>query len=323
MQDPLYGTVEVEPVMAALLHTPPLQRLERVHQAGAAALLQPKWNVTRLEHSIGVMLLIRRLGGSLPEQAAALLHDVSHTAFSHLVDQVLDHPDEDYHEKQLERVIKHPAIEEAIAPMGWKVEDLLPLERWSILEQPAPDLCADRIDYTLRDQYHYGGLSLHEIHAFLEMLTLVQGRIAVRSLAWAEWFVDAYYREVVHFFLDPKNVYANDRLSTVLRQAMVEGVITEDDWMKTDQKLLQQVKDRGGEALLRDLSEIRPGIRLQISHPDDNWDIHFKQKVRWVDPLVISKNGDIVRASQLSTKIRNQTQEAIERMKAGVYVRIV
>jgi len=50
---------------------------------------------TRFDHSVGVMLLIRKLGaGSSPasallkEQVAALLHDVSHTAFSHVIDYV-------------------------------------------------------------------------------------------------------------------------------------------------------------------------------------------------------------------------------------------
>ncbi len=36
------------------------------------------------------MMLVNRLGGSLEEQIAALLHDVSHTAFSHVIDYVLE-----------------------------------------------------------------------------------------------------------------------------------------------------------------------------------------------------------------------------------------
>ena len=36
------------------------------------------WNVTHFEHSIGVMLLIRIVVGSIEEQIARLLHDVSH-----------------------------------------------------------------------------------------------------------------------------------------------------------------------------------------------------------------------------------------------------
>ena len=32
----------------------------------------------------------------------------------------------------------------------------------------APELCADRVDYTLRDMYTYGYISLEEAHSFLE-----------------------------------------------------------------------------------------------------------------------------------------------------------
>ena len=38
------------------------------------------------EHSLGVYLLLRRLGADRREQVAGLLHDISHTAFSHAVD---------------------------------------------------------------------------------------------------------------------------------------------------------------------------------------------------------------------------------------------
>ncbi|MDR6224751.1 HD domain-containing protein [Desmospora profundinema] len=321
--DPLYGSVEIEPVLAELFQTPPVRRLAGVHQAGAASLMRPQWNVTRLEHSAGVLLLIRRLGGSLQEQAAGLLHDVSHTAFSHLVDRVLDHPAEDYHDQQWDEIVKAPSIAAAIAGAGWEWDDLLPLKRWSILEQPAPDMCADRVDYTLRDQHRYFGLSLEEIHAFLDALTLVDGRMAVKSVEWAEWFVDAYYREVVDFFLDPDNVYAHERLSGVLQGAIREGAVTDRDWMKTDRDLLETVQTRGSEALLCRLSEIRPGVRLEECGPDENWDIHLKQKVRWIDPLVMEGDGPVMRASQRSAFIWERTSKAKERMEKGVYVRIL
>lgn len=51
--------------------------------------MNKEWNVTRFDHSVGVMLLVKKLGGSVEEQIAGLLHDVSHTAFSHVVDYVL------------------------------------------------------------------------------------------------------------------------------------------------------------------------------------------------------------------------------------------
>lgn len=47
--------------------------------------------LTRYEHSVGAMLLVRRAGGSVEAQAAGLLHDVAHTALSHVADNVFEY----------------------------------------------------------------------------------------------------------------------------------------------------------------------------------------------------------------------------------------
>ncbi|UOQ69688.1 HD domain-containing protein (plasmid) [Hymenobacter volaticus] len=101
-EDPLYSAVELPEAIAALLRTPPMQRLRGIHQGGAIVLANPAINHTRFDHSVGVMVLIRRLDGSLWKQLAGLLHDVSHMAFSHLIDYVLDYAEEDYHEQRYE-----------------------------------------------------------------------------------------------------------------------------------------------------------------------------------------------------------------------------
>ncbi len=106
--DDIYGEFEVEKVLEELIFSDPVQRLKGIHQGGASYLVNQKWNETRLDHSIGVMLLIRKLGGSLEEQIAGLLHDVSHTAFSHVIDFVFENKEEDYHEKYIKMLLKTP-----------------------------------------------------------------------------------------------------------------------------------------------------------------------------------------------------------------------
>src|SRR5512139_2939097 len=99
--DSVYGEVDLEEsVLLDLMQTQAMQRLRGVLQHGITALIGITRPVTRFDHSLGVMLLVRRLHaraeqnampsqlarGSLEEQIAALLHDVSHTAFSHVID---------------------------------------------------------------------------------------------------------------------------------------------------------------------------------------------------------------------------------------------
>src|SRR5436190_23051682 len=88
--DRVYGDVAIEePGILDLIGSPTFERLKGVRQAGPSALTFPFKNVTRFEHSLGVFLLLRRLGADRREQVAGLLHDISHTAFSHAVDFVI------------------------------------------------------------------------------------------------------------------------------------------------------------------------------------------------------------------------------------------
>ncbi|MFP9052094.1 HD domain-containing protein, partial [Enterococcus faecalis] len=97
ISDIIYGQHHIDGVLEELIKSAPVQRLKGIYQGGASFLVNRKWNVTRYEHSIGVMLLIKKLGGTIEEQIAGLLHDVSHTAFSHVVDVVFENQAEDYH----------------------------------------------------------------------------------------------------------------------------------------------------------------------------------------------------------------------------------
>ena len=74
LKDYLYGEYIVEPVIEEVINTKEVQRLKNIHQGGASYLVNPNCNVSRYEHSIGVMLLIRLLGGRIEEQIAGSLN---------------------------------------------------------------------------------------------------------------------------------------------------------------------------------------------------------------------------------------------------------
>lgn len=84
VDDELYGQHTIsEPVLVELLRSPALVRLAGVNQHGISGLLNITPRVTRFEHSVGALLLVRIVGARIDEQVAALLHDVSHTASTH------------------------------------------------------------------------------------------------------------------------------------------------------------------------------------------------------------------------------------------------
>ncbi|KAB2480568.1 HD domain-containing protein [Bacillus cereus] len=321
ISDVLYGEFEVDAVLEELILSKPMQRLKGIHQAGASYLMNEKWNVTRFEHSVGVMLLVKKLGGSVEEQIAGLLHDVSHTAFSHVIDYVFDNEDESYHEEIFSSVVKNSEIPAILVRHGYNYEDiLLDDSKWTLLERSAPELCADRVDYTLRDMYTYGYVSLEEVHSFLEDVIAVEGKMVLQSIEVAEWFTETYYKEVIDFFMEPMNVYGNDMLAKTLKVALHKRIIHADDFLLEDEELiskLQQCNDPEVEALL---SKVHPNVKVKEDRND--YDLHQKNKVRRIDPPLL-REGKIVQSSVVSEKIRQMSDIAYEKAVRGMYVKLI
>ena len=321
LKDYLYGEYIVEPVIEELINIKEVQRLKNIHQGGASYLVNPNWNVSRYEHSIGVMLLIRLLGGRIEEQIAGLLHDVSHTAFSHVVDYVLDKNNEDYHEEIFEIIIENSDIPKILNRYGYSYEDIVYNEsKYTILEKTAPNLCADRIDYTLRDMFRYGFITKEDVCNFISSLVLVDNEIMVNSLEAAKFFVDTYYKEVIDFFMDPLSIYANDILSKAIKIALSENVIVLDDLLKDDNGVLELLENSDNKQIKLLISSLNYNVRVE--EDSKNYDIHQKNKLRLIDPSIYIENK-IYKSSEISLEIKELSKKALEKSIKGTYIKIL
>ncbi|MEC0247965.1 HD domain-containing protein [Paenibacillus chitinolyticus] len=321
ISDPIYGEFVVDGLLEELVLSQPVQRLKGVYQGGASYLVNDKWDVTRYEHSVGVMLLIRQLGGSLEEQIAGLLHDVSHTAFSHVVDYALDNREENYHENIYEQFIEESEIPQLLKKYGYTYRNLL-LEdaKWTLLEQPAPALCADRVDYTMRDQFHDGKITTEEIVFFLENLTAADGKMVLTRIESAEWFVKTYYREVIDFFMHPLNAYSCHFLAEVLKTALAKKVITLSSLLLTDQEVLSLIHATDEPDIQRLLKHLHRNV--QVKEDVNDYDLHRTNKIRLIDPDVMRGNK-LWKASELSENVQKWGEEARRKSERGIYVKIV
>jgi len=316
VKDEIYGNFTLEPVLIDLINSKAIQRLKNIHQGGATFLINDKYNVTRFEHSIGVMLLVNSLGGSLEEQIAALLHDVSHTAFSHVIDYVFDNRNEDYHENIFDKIIENSDIPDILRKYNMNYKKIMNGNNF-ILEASLPKLCADRIDYTLRDMINTNIISLNEAHMFLKSLVIHNETICINNLEMAKWFTNIYYKEVIDYFLEPLSVFANDSIVKIIKEALDENIIDYNSFLLDDYSLLNIIKN----SKLKDkLLNINPSVALV--HDEVNFDIHMKNKVRVIDPNVLI-NGEIFKASDLSNNIKEINKNALDKATKGIFLRIV
>jgi hypothetical protein len=150
-----YGTMIIDdPVIIELIRHPSFERLKHLYQYGVMRHARTEPKFTRYQHSLGVFFLTKKFGAPLSEQISALLHDVSHTVFSHVGDKFFrsmhhagkDSYQDEIHEWYLEKTgitsILHKYNYDTICSAKEK-------KRQPCLEQKLPDLCTDRIEYNL------------------------------------------------------------------------------------------------------------------------------------------------------------------------------
>lgn len=286
--DKIYGEFELSGVIKELINTKVFQRLKNIHQGGAIFLFNSEINQTRFDHSIGVMLLIKKMGGKIEEQIAGLIHDISHTAFSHLVDYVLELEEEDYHEKRYEEVLKDEELDAVLKKNGFEWSQFLEIEQFQILEYPLPNLCADRIDYTLRDLFQIGELSNNEINWFLEGLQIFENRIVLKSEEYGKWFKEKYSFLVNDYFGAKENLEANIIMTKIIKKCMEEGIIREKDFHFDDFYMIEKMKGKINLAKrIRELKE--KGIKFG----------ELKMKDRTVNPEILVKN-QVLKLSEIN-----------------------
>lgn len=285
--DKIYGEFDLSGIIVELIETSVFQRLKKIHQGGAIFLVNPKINHTRFDHSIGVMLLIKKLGGSIEEQIAGLIHDISHTAFSHLIDYVLEIEGEDYHEKRFEEVLRDKELNNILKKYQIEPSKFTELEKYQILEYPLPNLSADRIDYMLRDLFQIGKISKKEISWFLIGLEIFENRVVLKSEEYGRWFQSKYEFLVSEYFSGKENKAVNILMKKIVKDCLKKGIIEEHDFYQDDFYLIDKIS--------RSIN-----LKEQIGKIEDIGlsKERFVQKKRMVDPEILV-NQQVMKLSEL------------------------
>jgi len=322
IHDPVYGDVTfTEPLFIDLYHADAVQRLTAIYQGGVTAFIKPQRATTRLEHCLGVAALLRLLGADPVEQAAGLLHDVPHTAFSHVVDFVFPNHAHTYHEEHREDMLGGSEIPGICARHGLDWRYVSDADNFTLLEQPLPQLCADRLDYFLRDgTVDVGTFSAADARALLAHLRVWGGQIVVDDLDAARWLGEQFIRldDVCWCSVQEVGWYAV--MAEALRAALALGVIVEADFAGTDAALFERIRAANAPDIQRWLALLRRDV--DFARDPDRPDLFALPKVRAVDPPVLL-DGRAVPLSQLDAAFARHREAYIAGKQGEWPLRII
>jgi HD superfamily phosphohydrolase len=293
--DRVYGEVAIDdPRLLALIEGPTFQRLKGIRQAGPSAFAFPFKTVTRYEHSLGVHVLLRRLGAPLREQVAGLLHDISHTAFSHAVDFVFASEEQNHHEQLKQEFLHRRDIVAALLPLGFAPEDFVDDSIYPLLERPIPWLCADRVDYFFRDGLACAVLTPGDVGQMLGHTTVIDRTMVVTDVATARLAAEKYAAMNREWWAGPTEAYIYNEFADALREAFRLGVLHEQDLLVDDTHVLDRLQAAASPMIAEKLDRIiafRPE-RVARYVP------RIIPKTRWLDPPVCV-GGAVRRLSEI------------------------
>ncbi|KAE8378570.1 phosphoribosylamidoimidazole-succinocarboxamidesynthase [Aspergillus bertholletiae] len=317
IQDKIYGEhVISEPVLVELLRCPALLRLAGIGLHGQTDLLGISRTVTRLEHSVGASLLVRKVGGSIGEQVAGLLHDISHTVLSHDVDGALSKPGESYHEVQKSRYIMTTELPQILTRHGFT--DLKPFdeELYPLVEMPAPHLCADRLDYSLRDTVVYGKLAIEDARRLYDSLTAFPNASAPhRLLVFQEIdlalaYARAYAECDRDVWCNPAHAVMSKKIGRLIGDLVQRGALKEEVlWSLSDREFWDLLKSKVDAEGLEVIKHIESG-----PHAEDSLRLPRGTKIRTIDPDMLLPDAE--QPSPLSSVKPGWAEERQEYIKS-------
>jgi HD superfamily phosphohydrolase len=219
-RDPVHNIIRLRTdtpegaLMVRLIDAPEFQRLRRIKQLGLALYTYQGAEHSRFTHSLGVLHLMTRVLDRLGEQykikaedraaarAAALLHDVGHGSFSHVMEKVLGL----HHEAWTVGIVLSEATEIGQTLRAYAKD--LPQQVANIIEgkfQPAAlaqlvssQLDVDRMDYLLRDSLMTGAkYGIYDLEWIINALQIDEAAdriyVAARGLYAVEEYLQARY----------------------------------------------------------------------------------------------------------------------------------
>lgn len=310
VKDSVYSTYEIDsPIAIDLINSELFQRLKKINQFGLPNKYYHKVGFSRYEHSIGVYILLDKLGATEEEKISGLLHDISHTAFSHLVDWVIgDVENENYQDNRHHTVLESKEISDILQKYGYSSERVANESIFPLLEQDLPRLCADRIDYSLRE----GDAKLSEI--VLNSLRVVDCRIVFTNVDIALLFSKQFLFLQANHWGGYEAVTRYNIFSELLKETLDNKDININDLMKTDDFVIEKIENADSEEYKEILTVLQ---KKDLSFLNKS-NTPLKKKFRYVDPEILI-DGNIKLLSEINIEFKNELDKARKENEQGIY----
>lgn len=311
-----YGDIEIEdPLVESLIVDPYFQRLKQIHGYGINHYNLDQEEYSRFDHSVGVYYLLKEHHAPYLEQIAGLLHDASHTAFSHFGDYFFKEMGEDsWQNLHHTEILRKGGLEKHLLPYKITLESLDHKSgHFPALEQNLPNLCADRIEYNLEGALKKDLITLEEFKLLTCDLIYHEGLWSFSNPLLAEKLAKACIFMMENCWSCPTQYISNQVLSQLVHRAIDLNALTLEKVCSGTDLEIMSILDSLNDAF------IHKGLYLIKHMPEfitDDKEFLYRYKCRAIDPLMRT-DGGLKRLSELSLSYQQALEKARSLAKTG------
>ena len=288
---------------------------------------------SRLDHSVGVALIIWHFTHDKKQTLAGLFHDISTSVFSHVSDfRKGDALTQTVTEEGTSDILhSDPLLTQLLAQDGLTPADIENYHLYPVADNEIPQLSADRLEYMFPSGMALDGSwdlpSIERAYQDISIMKNEDGKdeLGFNTLEIAEDYCHRFCM-IGHILQLNENKLTLHMLGQIMNQAVEQGVLHEDDFMKKSEREIMEELEQFATLRQAQGPQDSPGpqdklARLyktfrtmtQIEHTneplsaDQYFCVSLKVKQRYINPLI---NG--VRLSKVSPKAQKIIQDFLE-----------
>ena len=285
-------------------------------------LYKNRFYYSRLDHSVGVALIIWHFTHDKKQTLAGLFHEASTPVFSHVSDfRKGDALTQTATEAPNESILKNDAaLRELLQEDGLTVQEISDYHIYPVADNEIPQLSADRLEYMFPSGMALDGTwDLPSIEKAYNDITVLKNEdgideIGFKTLEIAEDYCRRFCM-IGHILQLNENKLTLHMLGQIMNMAVEQGILYEEDFMTKTENEIMDILDHMPPVVTEPVEVVRL-TRLyktfrtmtKIEHtekalPEEEYfSISLNVKQRYIDPLVdMGQQGGVARLSQVSS----------------------
>lgn len=266
---------------------------------------------SRLDHSVGVSLIIWHFTKNKKQTLAGLFHDIANPAFSHCIDFFHgDYETQESTEEPTTRIISSSSyIMNLLKRDNIKLEEVDDYKLYPIADNNTPRVSADRLEYTFSNGFSMENIwengEISKIYNNIKILENEDGieEIGFESLEIAENFIDKI-KVLWEIWISNKDRFTMQCIADLLKLMVEKDLICEKDLYELSEfEIMIMAKKCKDEKVSNFANNFANAEKVYVSDTEikDKYCINVKGKHRYINPLV-QVNGKTVRLSDVSLK---------------------